>query len=303
MTASVASSGWKRTRRASSRRTRYPSFCTHERRRCSSTAPTSTKRIPNGPRTSTDRAGRLVGAGGDPGSGDPDDLDRRPRRRPRYQRRERLRAGRVHADVPRLPRPRGDARPDGRTDPRARRAAGGRSDPRRLLVDRPNHARGAREAARVRLCPAGPATGRRAAARSALEQSGSLPLLRLDRHAPREHLRAHSVPLAALLRQLSPALRAVQDHLTGTGEPLVPPWAPSLRLVAAFERTRSRLVATLAPGPPLRSKPPAGRSPAPAAIRCGSRGVGRFSSWRRYASSTAPSETATTNGPRVSRPS
>ena len=40
-----------------------------------------------------------------------------------------------------------------------------------------------------------------------------LPVLRLDGDAPGEHLRPDPVPLAALLRQLPPAVRAVQDDL------------------------------------------------------------------------------------------
>src|SRR5207245_2380357 len=38
-------------------------------------------------------------------------------------------------------------------------------------------------------------------------------LLRLDRHPPREHLRTDPVPVAALLRELPAAVRAVQDDL------------------------------------------------------------------------------------------
>ena len=40
-----------------------------------------------------------------------------------------------------------------------------------------------------------------------------LPVLRLDGDAPREHLRPDAVPLAPLLRELPPAVRAVQDDL------------------------------------------------------------------------------------------
>ena len=41
----------------------------------------------------------------------------------------------------------------------------------------------------------------------------SLPLLRLDRDAAREHLRPDAVPVGALLHELQPAVRAVQDDL------------------------------------------------------------------------------------------
>ena len=45
-----------------------------------------------------------------------------------------------------------------------------------------------------------------------------LPLLRLDRDAARQHLRPDPVPVGALLRELPPAVRAVQDDLAPRGE-------------------------------------------------------------------------------------
>ena len=63
-------------------------------------------------------------ARGDPRPGDPGHLARRPRRDPRRRRRRRPRAHRVHADVPRLPRARGDearARGEGRRSSAASR--------------------------------------------------------------------------------------------------------------------------------------------------------------------------------------
>ena len=114
---------------------------------------------------------------------------------------EEPRPRRVHADVPRLPGARGDEGRDGGGDPRRRRRAGGRGRPGRLVVDRPDHARGPREAARVGLRAAGAARGGRADARPADEGGAPLPVLRLDGHAPGEHLRPDPVPLAALLRR------------------------------------------------------------------------------------------------------
>ena len=43
-----------------------------------------------------------------------------------------------------------------------------------------------------------------------------LPVLRLDRDEAREHLRPDAVPVDPLLRQLPPAVRAVQDDLVGS---------------------------------------------------------------------------------------
>jgi ring-1,2-phenylacetyl-CoA epoxidase subunit PaaD len=50
--------------------------------------------------------------------------------------------------------------------------------------------------------------------RPARVESVPLPLLRLERHRPREHLRPDPVPVAPLLPQLQAAVRAVQDDLT-----------------------------------------------------------------------------------------
>ncbi len=70
--------------------------------------------------------------------------------------------------------------------------------------------RRSREAARggVRAAGAAPrpqARARRPAARF------QVPVLRIDGHEAREHLRPHPVPLDPLLRELPPAVRAVQD--------------------------------------------------------------------------------------------
>src|SRR5207249_3105122 len=88
-----------------------------------------------------------------------------------------------------------------------------RGRPRRLVDDRPNHARGPREAPSRRLCPTGPARGDRAAAGSASVFGVSLPVLRLDADEAGEHLRPDAVPVAPLLRDLPPAVRTVQDDL------------------------------------------------------------------------------------------
>src|SRR6185437_11749869 len=120
---------------------------------------------------------------------------------------------RVHANVPRLPGARGDAGRDGGQAARARCGTGGRGRARRLLVDRPHHARRPREAARGGLCTAHPALGR-ADTRAAAVERLPLPVLRLARHGAREHLRPDAVPLAALLPRLQAAVRAVQDDLT-----------------------------------------------------------------------------------------
>ena len=55
-------------------------------------------------------------------------------------------------------------------------------------------------------------------ARPAPEQVVQVPVLRLDGDAAREHLRPDAVPLGALLRELPPALRAVQDDLSSAAE-------------------------------------------------------------------------------------
>ena len=72
---------------------------------------------------------------------------------------------------------------------------------------------GPREAARVRLRAPGTARSNRADARAAAEQRSPLPVLRLDRDAAREHLRPDALQVAALLRELQAAVRAVQDDL------------------------------------------------------------------------------------------
>ncbi len=117
---------------------------------------------------------------GDPRPGDPGHLARRPRRHPfgRCPRRTRPRG--VHADVPRLPRARGDEARARGVGERARRRARRAGDPGRLVVDRQDHARGPREAARRRLRAAGAARGVRAEARAAAVERLPLPVLRLD---------------------------------------------------------------------------------------------------------------------------
>ena len=65
-------------------------------------------------------------------------------------------------------------------------------------------------------------------ARAAAVERVPLPVLRLDEHPPREHLRPHTVPLDPLVRELPPAVRAVQDDLAAW-------WPPP-----AFRRARSR---------------------------------------------------------------
>ena len=60
----------------------------------------------------------------------------------------------------RLPRTRDDAPADGGDDPRPRRRAAGRRPPGRLVVDRLDHARGPREAARGGLRAPAPRTAR-----------------------------------------------------------------------------------------------------------------------------------------------
>ena len=70
-----------------------------------------------------------------------------------------------------------------------------------------------REAARGGLRAAGAAQRRADDARAAAVEGVPLPLLRLDRDAAREHLRPDAVPLDPLVRELPPAVRAVQDDL------------------------------------------------------------------------------------------
>ena len=70
------------------------------------------------------------------------------------------------------------------------------------------------EAARVGLRATRSARRRSADARPAPVGRVSLSVLRFHRHAAREHLRADAVPVGALLRELPPAVRAVQDDLS-----------------------------------------------------------------------------------------
>src|SRR5919109_221797 len=139
------------------------------RRAASSSAASTTSTIRNGRRTSTER---------------------------------RAGADRIHPDVPRLPSRGGDADGDGGADPGAGGRAGSARAGGRLLVDRPDHAGGPREAPRGRLRAPGSARGRRTDPRPAAVAGVPLPLLRLERHDPREHLRADAVPLAAVLPEL-----------------------------------------------------------------------------------------------------
>src|SRR5581483_5185184 len=104
----------------------------------------------------------------------------------------------------------------GRGAPRRdRRGALGRDRAGRCVDDRPDHARRPREAPRGRLRAARTARGRRPEPRPAAVEGVPVPLLRLRRHAAREHLRADAVPLDPLLRALPPAVRAVQDAVAG----------------------------------------------------------------------------------------
>src|SRR5205807_6151807 len=86
---------------------------------------------------------------------------------------------------------------------------------RRLVVDRPDHAGRPREAPCRGLRPSGAARGGRADARPAPERRLPLSLLRLDRDQAGEPVRPDAVPLAPLVRELPPAVRAVQDALDG----------------------------------------------------------------------------------------
>ena len=72
---------------------------------------------------------------------------------------------------------------------------------------------GPREAAGRRLRTADAARGRRDDAAAATVACLSLPVLRLAGDAAREHLRPDAVPLDPLVRELPPAVRAVQDDL------------------------------------------------------------------------------------------
>ena len=159
-------------------------------------APLGVRRVRSG-----DRSGGLGGARRDPGPGDPGHLARRPRRREGRRGRGAARArSSSHRRSWAVPR---STRCGGRWRRRSRSSAGsatGRRPPRRLVVDRPDHAGGPREAARGGLRAARAARGGRADARPAAVEGVPLPVLRLDRDAAREHLRPDPVPLAALLR-------------------------------------------------------------------------------------------------------
>ena len=74
-------------------------------------------------------------------------------------------------------------------------------------------AEGRAEAPRGRLRPARPASGRRPAARRPPPRPVRVPVLRLDADAPGQPLRPDPVPLDPLLRELPPAVRAVQGCL------------------------------------------------------------------------------------------
>ena len=63
------------------------------------------------------------------------------------------------------------------------------------------------------FAPPAPRAAGRDDARAAAVEGVPLPLLRLDRDAAREHLRPDAVPLDPLVRELPPAVRAVQDDL------------------------------------------------------------------------------------------
>ena len=123
-------------------------------------------------------------------------------------------------------------------------ASRGRRRPRRLLVDRQDHAGGTREAPRGRLRASSAARGRPDDAVQLSSKALPLPVLRLDRDAAREHLRPDPVPLGALLRAAgsrssssrrsrsngrSPSLQRISDHV----HRLLPvkPDRPSLRAV------------------------------------------------------------------------
>ena len=64
------------------------------------------------------------------------------------------------------------------------------------------------------FAPPAPREAERTEARAAAVAGPQMPLLRLDRDATREPLRPDAVPVAPLLRELPPAVRAVQDDLT-----------------------------------------------------------------------------------------
>ncbi len=97
-------------------------------------------------------------------------------------------------------------------DRRPRSRAGDPRPPRRLVVDRRHQPPAARSCARAGFAPPAPRTAGKLELVQ-LQRRLPLPVLRLDEHAAREPLRPDAVPLDPLLRRLSPAVRAVQDHL------------------------------------------------------------------------------------------
>ena len=125
------------------------------------------------------------------------------------------RAGRLHADVHGLPGARGDAARDGGEGSRSSAREPDVTRPaRRLVVDRRHNSRGTREATRGRLRAAHPEAGRRKIELVQLQRGFRCPYCGSTRHEAREPLRPDAVPLDPLLRELPPAVRAVQDDLT-----------------------------------------------------------------------------------------
>ena len=98
------------------------------------------------------------------------------------------------------------------------RALGGEPDVQVILDDSWSTDRitpeGREKLRRSGFAPPGATRGRSAPARPAPERRLQVPVLRLEGHAAREHLRADALPLDPLLRELPAAVRAVQDHLT-----------------------------------------------------------------------------------------
>ncbi|CAA9587932.1 MAG: hypothetical protein AVDCRST_MAG88-4293, partial [uncultured Thermomicrobiales bacterium] len=152
----------------------------------------------------------------------PDDLGRRPGNRAPGRGDAGAGARRDPADLRRLPCHRRDARGDPRAAGHRGDRAGSqrRRDLRRAVVERPDHAGGARAAARGRLRPTGGCallhrrrSRRSQPARTAAHGPTGLPLLRIEEHDSGEPLRPHPLPLDPLLQRLPPALRGVQGGL------------------------------------------------------------------------------------------
>ena len=96
------------------------------------------------------------------------------------------------------------------------RELGGEPDVRVISDDSWSSDKITPEAARSCARPASPRRRRArrgADARPAPVRGLPLPVLRLDRHEAREHLRPDAVPVGALLQRLPAAVRAVQDDL------------------------------------------------------------------------------------------